>query len=129
MGDPTNSSKVIFRYLLAGVWLVNGLWCKVLSGVPRHQEIVGAILGQAHAPSITYAIGFAEIGLAIWILSGYSYRWCAALQITIILLMNAIEFVVVPDLLLWGRWNLLFALILCALIAIDVRSRPVTTDA
>jgi hypothetical protein len=34
----------LLNYLIAAVWLVNGLFCKVLGLVPRHQEIVATIL-------------------------------------------------------------------------------------
>jgi len=105
-----------FRHLFALVWLVNGLWCKVLSMVPRHQEIVGAIISPAVASPLTVAIGFAEVGMAAWIMSGWRYRFCAVVQIVIILLMNVIEFVAVLELLLWGRWNIVFAALLSAVI-------------
>lgn len=104
------------RYLFALIWLVNGLWCKALGRVQRHEEIVGAILDQAVAPQLTIAIGIAEIGMAAWIVSGWRYRVCASVQITVILLMNVIEFFAVPHLLLWGRMNIVFAALLCGLI-------------
>ncbi|QQR88312.1 MAG: DoxX-like family protein [Flavobacteriales bacterium] len=105
-----------FRYFFALVWLVNGLWCKVLGGVPRHEVIVGAILDRDLAPQFTIAIGIAEIGMAGWIIAGWRYQLCAASQIAIILLMNVIEFFAVPHLLLWGRLNIVFATLLCGLI-------------
>ncbi len=105
-----------FRHLFALIWLANGLWCKVFGMVPRHQEIVGAIISPAIAPPLTLAIGFAEVGIAAWIMSGWRYRWCALVQIVIILLMNVIEFMTVPELLLWGRWNIVLAALLCAVI-------------
>jgi hypothetical protein len=42
-------------YLIAAVWLINGLVCKVLNLVPRHREIVARILGDNHAPLFTTA--------------------------------------------------------------------------
>ena len=50
--------------------------------------------------------------MAAWILSGIAPRFNAIFQIIIILTMNIIEFLVVPDLLLWGRLNLAFAFML-----------------
>ena len=38
-----------FTFLIAGVWLVFGLYCKVLNQVPRHEEIVAQILGTEQA--------------------------------------------------------------------------------
>lgn len=95
--------------ILALVWLVNGLYCKVLNLVPRHQEIVAAILGPAHARELTVLIGLSEIVMACWIVSGWRPRSAAGLQIGVVGLMNLLEVMLVPELLLWGRWNGLFA--------------------
>lgn len=102
-------TKTIFTVLFALVWLVNGLYCKVLDAVPRHRQIVARILGEPQAAMLTTLIGLAEIGMAVWILSGIRPRWCAWCQIVIVLIMNLIEFMLVPDLLLFGRANLLVA--------------------
>lgn len=104
--------KTWARYLLSAIWLGNGLFCKVLGLVPRHEQIVARILGEAHAHPFTVAIGWSETLMALWILSGWRYRWCAAAQIAVIASMNLLEFLLVPDLLLWGRLNALFALLL-----------------
>lgn len=113
------SGNRIVTYFIAGVWLVNGLFCKVLNLVPRHQEIVARILGEEHAGFFTKAIGFSEIAMAVWILSGISTRLNAITQITIIAVMNVIEFMIAPDLLLWGRWNLVFASLFILLIYVN----------
>jgi hypothetical protein len=105
-------------FAIALVWLFNGLCCKVLAWVPRHQEIVARILGNDRAPLLTGAIGISEIIMTVWVLSRFRSRLCAATQITVILTMNVLEFFLVPDLLLFGRWNLLFAFLLCAVIAV-----------
>ncbi|WP_316820533.1 DoxX-like family protein [Pedobacter gandavensis] len=106
----------LITYVIAGVWFVNGLFCKVLNFVPRHEEIVGRILGDVYSKPLTIAIGLSEIGMAIWILTGYKSRLNAILQIVIIALMNFLEFILVPDLLLWGRFNSLFAFLFIFLI-------------
>lgn len=98
------------------VWFVNGLFCKVLNYVPRHQEIVSEILGASHATALTTTIGIAEVIMAIWIISGFKSRMNAILQIVIICTMNLLEFLLVPQLLLWGRWNMFFALTFVGLI-------------
>jgi len=54
--------------------------------------------------------------MAIWILSGFKRRLCAITQIIVIGTMNTLEFILVPDLLLWGRLNSLFALLFILLI-------------
>lgn len=104
------------RYLITTVWLTNGLFCKVLNLVPRHQEIVARIFGNEHARFLTLLIGVAEIGMAVWILSGIRKRFNVVIQILVIATMNSIEFFLVPDLLLWERANAFFAFVFIALI-------------
>lgn len=94
---------------LALVWLVNGLYCKVLHGVPRHEQIVAAILGKDYAVQLTMLIGFLEIGMAVWIISRIKPHGCGIVQIVVVLLMNLLEFSLVPELLLFGRLNILIA--------------------
>ncbi len=106
----------LLTYLIALVWLANGLLCKVLLLVPRHAAIVARILGPAHAGVLTRLIGVGEIGIAVWVLSGIRPRWCAWAQIALILSMNTLEAVLAPDLLLWGRLNAVFAVLFCGLI-------------
>ena len=108
-------SKVLI-FALGLVWLANGLICKVLNYVPRHQVIVGEILGANHAGMLTKAIGVSEIMMAVWIFSGVKSRLNAILQITVIATMNILEFILVPELLLWGRFNILFATLLILVI-------------
>jgi hypothetical protein len=96
-------------YFIAMVWIVNGLLCKVLNLVPRHQEIVSKILATENARFCTLVIGLAEVGMGLWILSGILTRLNAVTQIAVIATMNALEFILVPDLLLWGKLNALFA--------------------
>ena len=103
-------------FLIAFVWLANGLLCKLLLLVPRHAAIVARILGPAHASALTRLIGLGEIGMALWVLSGIKPRWCAGAQIVLILSMNSLEAVLAPDLLLWGRFNAVFAVLFCGLI-------------
>jgi hypothetical protein len=101
----------IVNILIALVWLVNGLYCKVLNYVPRHQLIVARILGDDYAGILTRVIGISEIGMAIWILTGIKHRWCAIAQILLVATMNIIEFILAPDLLLFGRVNIIIAFI------------------
>lgn len=101
----------VLTYCIALVWIVNGLFCKVLDLVPRHEQIVKVILNldRPSANIITLLIGFLEIIMAIWILIGFRTRLNAIAQIIVVATMNSIEFILVPDLLLWGKLNLLFA--------------------
>jgi hypothetical protein len=106
----------LLNLFIAIVWLVNGLVCKVLGLVPRHQEIVASILGSDYALILTLLIGLSEIGMAIWILSGVYTRLNAVTQILIIATMNTLEFILVPELLLWGKANAFFAFLFITLI-------------
>lgn len=105
----------LLNFSIAAVWFVNGLYCKILSYVPRHEEIVASILG-GNSLLFTTLIGSAEVLMAVWILSGIKARINALLQIVIIMSMNVLEFTLVPDLLLWGRFNILFAIAFSILI-------------
>lgn len=109
-GDSRLILRTILKILIALVWLINGLFCKVLNLVPRHQLIVARILGEDYSGLLTKTIGFLEILMCIWMLSGIKSRICILLQIGIVLTMNIIEFAVAPDLLLFGKLNLLVAI-------------------
>jgi uncharacterized membrane protein len=109
------TNKAIHRlltYFIATIWMANGLFCKVLNLVPRHQQIVANILGNEHSRLLTITIGCLEILMAIWILSNIKSRLNAIAQILIIATMNTLEFILVPGLLLWGKVNAIFAFIL-----------------
>ena len=105
------------RILFAAVWLVNGVWCKIMDGVPRHREIVARLLGDEHSLLLTRMIGLGEVCMAVWILSGIRWKWSCAAQIAAVAVMNIIEFIMVPDLLLFGRFNSLVALAYIMIVA------------
>ncbi|WP_312696049.1 DoxX-like family protein [Sphingobacterium mizutaii] len=112
-------ARVLNRLLIlffSLIWLVNGLFCKILNLVPRHQQIVAEILGETYAKSLTIAIGVGEVLMAIWIISRKFSRLSAITQILLIVTMNILEFILAPHLLLWGRLNIVFALCLAALV-------------
>jgi hypothetical protein len=105
----TRRLHLALRFAIGLVWFINGLVCKVLGLVPRHEEIVATVLGNAHAHEITVAIGLGEVALALWVWSGRWPRTVAAVQITLVVAMNLLEFFLAPELLLWGRLNAFFA--------------------
>ncbi len=110
---------VIYKLLtlsIAFVWLVNGLLCKVAHLVPRHQSIVARLLGEKHAVYLTTGIGILEIGMAGWILSRVYPRVCAVVQIGLVVMMNALEFVWASDLLLFGRMNAVVAVLFISVV-------------
>lgn len=102
--------------LLAAVWFMNGLFCKLLHLVPRHQLIVARILGAEYATDLTQIIGVLEVCMALWIVSAIKSRLCALMQIAVVASMNSIEVFLVPDLLLFGKWNAFFALLFIIII-------------
>ena len=54
--------------------------------------------------------------MAFWILSKIWTRINAIIQIIVIATMNTLEFLLVPDLLLWGRANAIFAFLFILII-------------
>ncbi len=104
---------------IALVWLINGLFCKLLNLVPRHQLIVSRILGDEYADIATKVIGVLEILMFVWIISRIKPKYCALSQITVIATMNIIEFILAPDLLLFGKINIVLAAVLIVIIFIN----------
>ncbi len=102
--------KTFLHYFIVAVWIINGLFCKILNFVPRHQEIVGKILGNEYSFVLIKIIGGLEIVMAIWILSKYNSSLNTFFQIIIVGTMNIIEFVLAPELLLFGKINSLIAI-------------------
>ena len=111
-----NNLHQLLSIIIALVWLINGLFCKVLGLVPRHEMIVAKILGTEHSRVLTILIGIAEILMAVWILSKIKPRFNAIAQIIIIATMNTLEFFLAPELLLWGKYNSLYAVMFIVLI-------------
>lgn len=109
----------ILTYCIALVWIANGLFCKVLNLVPRHQQIVAEILGNDYSRLLTVLIGVSEIVMAIWILSGYRSKLNAIAQIAVVAVMNTLEFIMVPHLLLWGKFNSVFAFMFILVVYYD----------
>lgn len=102
--------------LIALVWIANGLFCKILNLVPRHQDIIANIVSEDYSKILTIVVGSLEVVLALWIIMDFKPKLHATLQIITILTMNIIEFIAVPDLLLWGKFNIIFALAFISLI-------------
>lgn len=113
-----NTSQIhkFSSYCIAAIWMANGLFCKVLNLVPRHEQIVARILGESCSRPLTLLVGLSEIGMAAWIFSGYKKRLNAITQMIIVAVMNTMEFILAPDLLLWGKANSIFAFLLILVI-------------
>ncbi|MBN8584368.1 MAG: DoxX-like family protein [Ignavibacteria bacterium] len=104
-----NTLHNILTILISLVWLINGLFAKVLGFVPRHQEIVAKILGDGISFIAVKVIGVLEIGMFIWVISRKYSRLAAIMQITVVLTMNVLEYIIAPELLLFGRLNIVIA--------------------
>jgi hypothetical protein len=103
-------------FLIASVWLLNGLVCKVLNFIPRHEQIVARILGDDNSRLFTVLIGLSEVVMAVWVLTRYKSSFNAIAQMIVVATMNIVEFFLAPDLLLWGRLNSFFALLFIGLV-------------
>jgi hypothetical protein len=108
--------KNFLNISIALIWIMNGLYCKILDYVPRHKQIISEILNKTYSREITILIGISELFMAFWILSRYQSKINAYTQILIIITMNIIEFLYVPDLLLWGQFNIIWSIVLCVII-------------
>jgi len=108
--------EIFLKLLMAAVWLGNGLFCKLLNLVPRHEEIVKEVLQTEWSREIVVAIGIGEIIIALWIMLDIKVRLHSFLQIFLVALMNILEFTRSPELLLWGKLNIIFAGVFIALV-------------
>ena len=105
--------------LITLIWFINGLYCKLLNFVPRNQAIVARILGEEYSGIITKMIGLSEILMAIWVISGFRSRWCTMTQVLVIATMNLLEFFLAPDLLLFGKGNVILAVLLIFVVLVN----------
>ena len=89
--------------VVTSVWFFHGLFNKLLHFSPRHLEIVQSVPGLAGSRGevALAAIGLAEVGIALWVLSGATAGVCAAVQTVLLLSMNVVELSVARSLLLW----------------------------
>lgn len=81
---------ILIRASIALVWFYQGLWCKLLGGVPRHEAVVGAVpfIGAGAARSVLIVLGLAECCIAAWVMSGRRMRDAAIAQTALLIAMN-----------------------------------------
>lgn len=53
--------RQIFDYLVAVIWLINGVWCKILNQVQRHDSIVKKLIAPIYYRDFTLVIYFGNI--------------------------------------------------------------------
>ena len=111
---------------VAAIWLLHGFYNKLLGGSARHLAIVQAVpgLGGDTGARILVAVGIGEVAIAVWVLSGWRPRLCAATQTVALLSMNVLELTFARDLLLWpaGLLPLNVAFLTLAWAAADPRA-------
>lgn len=88
----------ILHLAVAGVWLYEGLWCKLLSGEPRQVQVVAAVprYGPGVGAAFLKLLGVAEVGVALWALSDFAPLICVVVQTVLLVSLNAAG-------LLWAR--------------------------
>lgn len=91
MTRRTTPDPRLIRASIALVWLYEGLWCKLLGGMPRHQELVAAVpmIGPGAARSVLLVLGLIECCMAGWVLSGKQLHSAALVQTVLLVAMNA----------------------------------------
>jgi uncharacterized membrane protein YphA (DoxX/SURF4 family) len=96
----SDTFEVISRIVIGSVWVFHGLYSKIFNGIPRHESIVGRVLGDSIARPATKAIGCLEFALGLWIFTGFAKVECAAVQTLAIVGMNTLEIILARDLLI-----------------------------
>lgn len=81
----------LIRIAVAGVWLYEGLWCKLLRGEPREFEVVKAVprFGERLGVPFLLGLGLVEVTIGIWVLTGWLPFWCALVQTVLLVSLNA----------------------------------------
>lgn len=82
---------VLCQIAVAGVWLYEGLWCKLLSGVPHQLDVVDAVplFDRRSAGWLLKLIGVVECALGAWVLIGWQPVLAAAAQTGLLVSMNS----------------------------------------
>lgn len=81
----------LIRGAVAGVWLYEGLWCKLLGRDPNQLTIVEAVprFGPKVGALFLKLLGLVELSMAIWVLSGIAKVPCAIAQTLLLVSLNA----------------------------------------
>ena len=90
--------NLIMRGAVAGVWIYEGLWCKLLGREQRQVQVVEAVpfFGPRFGALFLKALGVVEVGIGVWTLSGIAPVLCALSQTLLLVTLNA-------NGLLWAR--------------------------
>lgn len=88
----------LIQLAVAGVWLYEGLWCKLLRGDPNQLRVVEAVprFGPKVGALFIMTLGVVEVCMALWALSGITPVIAAVAQTALLVTLNA-------NGLLWAR--------------------------
>jgi uncharacterized membrane protein YphA (DoxX/SURF4 family) len=88
----------LLRAAVAGVWIYEGLWCKLLGRAANELRIVEAVprYGPRFGRPFLLALGAVELAVGLWVLSGWAPGVCALVQTLLLVALNA-------NGLLWSR--------------------------
>jgi hypothetical protein len=98
MRQPAQFGRRFPAAAVAGVWLYHGFWCKVAGRCPDQLRIVEDLpwVPRRLAKPALVALGFVEIALSAWVVSGRRPRGAAAAETSLLAVMNGGG-------LIWGR--------------------------
>ncbi len=78
------------RIVIAATWIYQGLWLKVVLVDPHHLAVVQAVGGPLPPLHFLKLIGIGETLLGLAVLTGITHRFIAAIQVALLLAMNAL---------------------------------------
>ena len=81
----------LVRVAIAGVWIYEGLWCKILRRSPDELRVVRAVpqYGERFGALFLGVLGWVELTLGLWVLSGIAPGWCALAQTVLLVSLNS----------------------------------------
>jgi hypothetical protein len=81
---------LLTQLAVAAVWLYEGLWCKLLGGIPLQVDVVEAVplVSRQTALWILRTIGIVECALALWVVTAWQPVLAAAAQTALLVGMN-----------------------------------------
>ena len=80
----------LVRIAVAGVWIYEGLWCKVLGRSPSELAVVEAVpgYGPKYGRLFLTTLGWVELTLGAWVLSGIAPGVAALAQTVLLVTLN-----------------------------------------
>lgn len=81
----------LVRAAVAGVWVYEGLWCKLLGGDPNQLRVVQAVprWGPKFGKPFLMTLGAVELLMGVWAFSGLWLVPCAIAQTVLLVTLNA----------------------------------------